>query len=133
MPTIGQEIKNNQIIIIAGVSAPDSTVPRKSYSAIVDTGAQTTMVSQKVIKDAGLPQAGHTRVMGITGVMEVAKYRARVDIPVDMGGQNVMASGKEFEVVTMPQDLGKIDVLLGMDFLSGFHITMHNNLFILSI
>ncbi|MCY4328178.1 MAG: retropepsin-like aspartic protease, partial [Rhodobacteraceae bacterium] len=91
-------------------------MPGKSYSAIVDTGAQNTMVSQKVIQAAGLPQVGHTRVMGITGVMKVAKYRARVDIPVNIGGQNVMASGKEFEVVTMPQNLGKIDVLLGMDF-----------------
>lgn len=38
----------------------------------------------------------------------------------------------ELKVVAMPRDLGEFDVLLGMDFLSAFHITMHGNTFILS-
>ncbi len=134
MPTFLQKITNNQIVIIAGVANPDLTVPGNKYSAIVDTGAQTTMVSSKVIADTALPQAGHTPIRGVTGVEEhVAKYKARVDIPINMGGQIAMESGKEMEVVVMPQDLGECDVLLGMDFLSAFHITMNGGVFILSI
>ncbi len=132
MPTFGQEITNNQIIISAGVSNPGQK-SGKTYSAIVDTGAQMTMVSAGAIKENGLKPVGHIPVMGITGPDIVTKYKARVDIPVSVTNNSVMASGREMEVVAMPQDLGEFDVLLGMDFLSAFHITMHGSIFILSI
>ncbi len=132
MPTFVQEIKNNRIIISAGVSDPGQQ-PERTYSAIVDTGAQVTMVSAKAIKENGLKPVGHIPVMGITGRDIVTKYKARVDIPVSVNNHGVMASGRDMEAVAMPQDMGQFDVLLGMDFLSAFHITMHGNVFILSI
>ncbi|MCY4305665.1 MAG: hypothetical protein OXC62_12950 [Aestuariivita sp.] len=49
MPTFSTKIINNQIIIIAGVSNPDLNMPSQTYSAIVDTGAQGTVVSKNVI------------------------------------------------------------------------------------
>ncbi|MCY4287100.1 MAG: retroviral-like aspartic protease family protein [Aestuariivita sp.] len=139
MPTFAKQITNNQIVIGAMVAHADSKLPGDEYSAIVDTGSQKTMVSSKVIEDISLPQAGHTGIKGVTGVVEyVPKYKARVDIPVIVGSDNtgsqmIMASGDKIEVVAMLQDLGKFDVLLGMDFLTRFHITMHQNAFILSI
>lgn len=132
MPTFAQEIVNNQIIISATVANPGQN-SSQTYFAIVDTGAQTTLISEKAIKDTGLPQAGHTLIRGVTGSERVAKYKARVDIPVVVNNAGVMAAGMELEIVTMPHPLGEFDVLLGMDFLSGFHITMFNNNFVLSI
>ena len=41
--------------------------------------------------------------------------------------------GKDIEVALLPYLPEDHDVLLGMDFLSGFHFTMYNGLFILSI
>ncbi len=90
-----------------------------------------TLISEPAIKDAGLPQVGHTLIMGVTGAERRAKYKASVTIPVSMNNNTVMASGKDLEVVAMPQNLGDFEVLLGMDFLSGFHITMHNDVFVL--
>jgi len=132
MPTFGQNITNNQIIISAGVSNP-GLKPGQTYSAIVDTGAQMTMASAQAIEEIGLKPVGHMRVMGITGPDTVIKYKASVDIPVSVNNNSVLASGRDLEVVAMPQDLGEFDVLLGMDFLLAFHITMHGNIFILSI
>ena len=66
MPTFKKPIENNQIIIIAAVSNPGQQ-PGQTYRGIVDTGAQITMVSAKVIEENGLNQIGHTLIKGITG------------------------------------------------------------------
>ncbi|MCY4305664.1 MAG: hypothetical protein OXC62_12945 [Aestuariivita sp.] len=75
---------------------------------------------------------GTARIKGVTGTETTTKYKARVDIPVNIDNQGVLASRKELEVVGMLQYM-ETNILLGMDFLSAFHITMHGNIFILSI
>ena len=41
-------------------------------------------------------------------------------------------AGRELEVAELPYQPDNFDVLLGMDLLMDFHITMHGGLFILS-
>lgn len=68
------------------------------------------------------------------------KYRARIDIPVrrpaihrvGVVAPHDFMAGMDIEIGALPYSPYNHDVLLGMNFLSGFHITMFGNRFILS-
>ena len=134
MPTFTAKIRNNQIIVTSAVSVaeqPDS--PKREYQSILDTGAQVTMISSRVVRDLGLSHLGERIIMTVSGEVTIAKrHLVRLDIPV----QNVrtMPDGKVhretyfrgeiLEVLLLPFQPEDHDVLLGMDFLAAFHMTV---------
>ena len=141
MATFIGEIKDRKIIMLATVSVSGIEGQEYSFNALMDTGAQVTMISRKVVGEVGLQAIGHMQIVPVTGApCRIEKYRARLDIPIQSsiilpGGmieQHAVLRGMDLEVGALPYDPNDYDVLLGMNLLSAFHITMFGNSYILS-
>ena len=70
-------------------------------------------------------------------VVSTVRYQARVDIPIDIHGSNPpkvegFLFGTELIIGLLPYQPTECDVILGMDFISLFHITMFRNRIIIS-
>ena len=142
MPTFIGEIKNNQIILISAISISgnDKPIP-KPYKSLLDTGAQGTLISEKIVREIGLSAIGHAEILPVNGdPITTKKYRIRIDIPISSNvmspsggvGIETVLRGKDMDVALLPYQPINHDVLLGMDFLSAFHLTMYGKYFILS-
>ena len=86
-----------------------------------------------------MPPIGHTLIVPVTGSPHTTvKYRARIDIPIanqtsaGVARPHNILSGMDLDVAVLPYVPNNHDVLLGMDFLSMFHITMFGGRFIIS-
>ncbi len=99
------------------------------------------VLSKKVVKSAGLNAIGHMRITPVTGSpVETEKHGVRIDIPMESNlalpggepGRHLVLRGKDSEAGLLPYEPGNHDVLLGMDFISAFHITMYDDFYILS-
>ena len=99
------------------------------------------MISRKVVQEVGLQQIGHTSIIPVSGESLITeKYRIRLDIPIESrilesDGSVVneaILRGMDMDVALLPYDPSNYDVLLGMDLLHGFHLTMHGDTYILS-
>lgn len=142
MPTFIGQIKDNQIILVAWIAVSGTKAPTPApYQALLDTGAQGTMISKKVVDEVGLQAIGHKQIIPVSGdPFDTEKYRVRLDIPIGSrvkksdGGFEVQQTlrGKDMEVALLPYEPTNYDVLLGMDLLSGFHLTIYGGNFILS-
>ena len=138
-------MENREICLFVAISIgspPSARTEPKSYAAILDTGAQGTMISRKVVDEGKLSSIGFTDIIPVSGApIQTEKYRVRVDIPIgdqmetSGGGAGPLLNlrGKEIEVSLLPFQPENFDVLLGMDFLSEVHFTMYKDEFILSI
>ncbi len=99
------------------------------------------MISAKVVNEVGLDADGFGLIIPVTGVPERRpKYRIRLDIPI---GDNIslpdgtnlnrpFLRGKDMDVTLLNYGPSNYDVLIGMDLLEGFHITIYGTDFILS-
>lgn len=129
MPTFRKPIEDGQILLVASVGVGGEGRP---YHALLDTGAQSTMVSPKVAKEAGLKAIGYADIVPVSGKpIQSQKYRINLSIPITQGAATLL-SGTELEVAELPFQPGNFDILLGMDFLGAFHFTMYGGSFILS-
>ena len=101
------------------------------------------MISKKVVDKVGLIPSGFFPIIGVTGgSITTEKYKVRIDIPIlseiklPGGGAytDSILRGKDMDVALFPDSFKPetFDVLLGMDFLSAFHLTMYGDMFILS-
>lgn len=134
MPTFIIDVQNSQIILISAISIPGQiNHPQNRYKSLLDTGAQATLISEKVVNDVGCVVIGEEQIVGISGeACQTKQYRVRVDIPVKSetmlpGGKlqtNMDLRGKDMNVSLLPYQPENYDVLLGMDFLADFHMTL---------
>ena len=144
MATFVGRITDNQIILATWLSIPGQGVNQNNpnaYPALVDTGAQVTAISAKVATSMGLVANGHMSITPATGQpVKLTKYRVRIDIPISttmslssgVSTRHNVLSGKDTEVGLLPYQPKDYDVLLGMDFLFGYHLTIFGDSFILS-
>ena len=129
MPTFGKKIEDGQILLVASVGPSGA---EKAYTALVDTGAQRTMVSPKVVEETGLKGIGYSGIVPVSGKpIQTPKYRTFLSIPISQG-TTVLLSGEELEVARLPFQPDNFDILLAMDFLMNFHFTMYGGSFIMS-
>ena len=129
MPTFGKKIEDGQILLLASVGHEGS---EKTYTALVDTGAQSTMVSPKVVEETDMKGIGYAGIVPVSGKpIQTPRYRAFLSIPISQGN-TVLLSGGELEVAELPFQPDNFDILLGMDFLMRFHFTMYGGSFIMS-
>ena len=99
------------------------------------------MVSDRVVQEVGLQPIGNTQIVPVTGdAVLTDKCRVRVDIPISTPVTSAEGNvalertlrGMDMEVARLPYQPRNHDVLLGMDFLQSFHLTIYGGMYILS-
>ena len=99
-----------------------------STNAAWDTGAEVTIISQRVVETLGLKPFEHSKVMGISGVEDVDVYRIHLGLPNGYLYKNL---------IVYCSDIDDYDILIGMDLIaqSDFFLTNINghNRFIFQI
>ena len=98
-------------IVFPGVEIERMTkeTPRfYSEKALWDTGAQVTVISEKVVKSLGLKPYGKGMVMGIGGEKNVDTYHIHVLLPCGFLACDVEAYCSDMEE----------DILIGMDIIN---------------
>ena len=143
MPTFLGRIVNRQLILFAHVSdigeGPNQEIP--AFRALIDTGAQSSAISKNVVDQLNLQPSGWTTIVGVHGPEDVQVYTVRIGIPitedvVDSSGAStphtITRSKSRIEASLMGFQDPNFDVLLGMDVLSGFHLNIYADQFILS-
>lgn len=133
MPTFIKAILNNQILLGAAVSLPSATPGGDpvSFPALADTGAQGTWISQKVVDAVQPHHIGKMNYATIAQQGETDLFKVRMDIPVEMGDGRIL-TGTNLDASLLPYQPPNYDVILGMNFLCLFHITIVGGNFILS-
>ena len=91
---------------------------RDSYTAIWDTGATNTVISEELAHNLNLTPIGKASVSTAGGIIEVNKYVLGLKLPNNLQIQNVMVTA------------GKLN---GTDFLIGMDIITHSRLDILLV
>lgn len=97
-------------------------IPSRKFftqNAAWDTGAEVTIVSQRVVNALGLKPFEHTKVMGIGGVEDADVYRIHLGLPNGYLYKNL---------IVYCSDIDDYDVLIGMDLIaqSDFFLTNIN-------
>lgn len=144
MPSFLGRIKDRQIILWVHVAKPnldsDSIGSEAiAFEALVDTGATISGMSPKVIESLGLKPDGWQSVTGVHGTADTPTYAVSIAVPIseevsgpDGGATKTFSRGANLEVALLQPQPNTFDVLLGMDLLENFHLTIHKDLFILS-
>ena len=137
MPSFEQQVENNQIIIVVAVRL-GSTDTAHYYKALLDTGAQVTAIAPKVVDDLKLTPIRPLKLTVASGEeVKSFQYRARVYIPINYNttnppGAQPFLMGNQLTVAGLPYQPDGYDVLLGMDLIGSFHMTIYRNRIILS-
>lgn len=106
------------------------------FRALVDTGATITSISQKVVDTLSLIPDGWKYVTGVHGSSQNPTYTVALSVPiselVDGGDELTFSRGRNLDAALLAFQPSEFDVLLGMDLLEGFHLTIFREHFILS-
>lgn len=143
MPSFAGSIDQGRILINVLVSVPnkdldDSSLPdsQVGYRALVDTGATISGISEKVVSELGLIPDGWRPITGVHGTKNTLTCSVALHVAVsevNQSGETVHVRGSSKMSVTVldfqPKDF---DVILGMDMLMSYHLSMSNGMFILS-
>lgn len=141
MPTVAAPISNERVLMRVSVAVPSERgdSARHEFAALVDTGAQGTMVSRRVVEQVGATQIGVRPFMPASGQPQsTAVYELSVGVAIsetapDGSPARIFSRGGTVPVLLLPFNPLDYDVLLGMDILAGYHITMWDGMFVLSI
>ena len=144
MPSFRGYIVDRQALLTVRVSRPqlepDQEVRSEAFRTLLDTGATITAVSQNVVDALQLTPAGWQAVTGVHGTSDLPTYAISLGVPIteriaSPHGEfdHTFSRGRDLmEVTLMTSQPSTFDVLLGMDLLEGFHLTIYSDLFILS-
>lgn len=139
MPTFEISATDHQILLKVNVSIPPSDdaagFASDTFDALVDTGAQRTFISSNVAEQLGATPIDIASFVPANGEsQETEVFRLQISIPYPQDGESSMTfmTGGEFSVMLLPFRPHNFDVLLGMDFLSRFHISMFGGRIVLS-
>lgn len=142
MPTLEVAVQDGQLLVSVSVGLAHLQDETHHFRALIDTGAQRTLVSAQVIETLGAVSLGIEEVVGISGepqptdVFElgVAIVLARSGRPVEQADDDDMlhSAGRVLPVLELPFAPQEFEVLLGMDLLSKYHITLHADRMIIS-
>ena len=88
MPTFQNSTTNGQVLLIASVGDEIG----QPYPALLDTGAQSTMVSPKVVNEVGLEAIGYADIVPVSGKpLRARQYRTSLHIPIGQGSAVLLA------------------------------------------
>lgn len=138
MPTFVKHVENNRVLIqVLATVEPDGSEMENRFAALVDTGATITAVTSRLADQVGATPVGRRSFIPASGEpVETNLFGLHlsipVDTPIDEGNVHTFAVGGPLVVMELPYQPPDYDVLLGMDVLANFHITMHGGSFIMS-
>lgn len=152
MPGFIYEIQNDQILLDAIIAGYDEATNEFSGQlgmcpGLLDTGAQCTGVSPRVVQDFGLKPVDIGYMVVANGeTEEVLIYQVGVGVamtteinvnPTDNPNEQritgqATSSGKLLRAVGLPEQPDNFDALLGMDLLSMFHISLADGWLLMS-
>ncbi len=132
MKPIEVRLQDQMFIVDVAVSRPGLPV-EPNYRGLIDTGATGTLVSPQVIDELQVPAYGKTQYITANGqVQPTDMYVLSVSLrfPTDDDPNNDAFFQMPFvlRVLNLGSLNPKYDVLLGMDFLSQFHIELDGDL-----
>ena len=110
------------------------------FRALLDTGVTMTMVSSKVIEALDLAPDSWRPITGVHGTVNTPTYTVNLAVPIveiasspdGEATHNMFSRGARLEVASHGMQLDTFDILLGMDLLKDFHLTVFQDHFILS-
>lgn len=139
MPCLWLQHNNSQLFVSVGiidaaalnVQAPALAVPPRMFVALIDTGAQKTMISTNVVNALGLQPQGQIPIQGVgpnityhNGYLFHVAFTMQAAARAAPPGQQVMVAHINSNVIygaelaVPPGAQAAFDVLLGMDILS---------------
>ncbi len=118
-------IDANKIADLVGGVLEEQVQPPTMFKALVDTGAQGTMISANVAKTLSLRPIGKAQVMGVGGMSEHNNYLFNVGFTMSEPEIEPGVARITLHLIQTPIQGGELnlegagfDVLLGMDVLS---------------
>lgn len=139
MPTFRGTIVDRQVLLTVHVAQPSADPEQGAevvpFRALLDTGATITSVSRKVVDAIRLAPASWLPLTGIHGTVDTPTYIVNITEPVPSPAgetSHTFSRGANMEVALLNIQPENFDVLLGMDLLESFHLTIHADRFILS-
>ncbi len=146
MPSFKGIVDNGQCFITVHVHPPQSQRQKESraFRAIIDTGAQRTCISQRVISALDLLSESKVKMKSTTGTSAVNQYQLGIFIPIEKqtpvgiidGKINIQREiallGSSSTVVMEFKAPDNFDVIIGMDMLSDCNLFVAHGEFFLS-
>lgn len=142
MPTLAVPAEDSRILLPVAVAVPRARVSeRRTCRALVDTGAQFSMVSASVVEARRAASTGTGKFMAANGqTQRTPAFDVHIAVPVAVTARaadgstsrTVFTGGRILRVLQLPVEPVDFDVLLGMDLLTHFHISMYDGTFVLS-
>lgn len=152
MPGFIHQVENDQILlgtIVADFDENDEPSGElRMCQGLLDTGAQRTAVSPRIVADLGLVPVDIGRMVVASGeVQDILIYQVGIGVAMPTAieitqgdapdnlrlAERTESSGKLLRVMGLPQQPDNFDVLLGMDLLSMYHISLTDGLFLMSL
>lgn len=137
MPTFVVQVTNSQVrlqVYVTEVQNPQDDHP--AWTALLDTGAQCTLVSPRIIEELRVPSIGIAYFIPANGEpVETEVYRLSISVPISLGtdpADLTFSSGSVVDVMVLPFNPEDYDVIFGMDLISRYHITLYNRVFVCS-
>ena len=130
MPTIEIAIVDDRIVLNVAIAAKRQDLAEHGFRAILDTGAQKTCISAEVVAKTRPEVVTETQLEDANGTKQWTNV-LRVHVRVLLGLTASQATEHPGHDILAPQLLAPIaecDVLLGMDIISRWHVTLHNGL-----
>ncbi len=101
--------------------------------ALFDTGAQTTLVSPKIIETLEFVPIAPALIGTVGGnTVETKAYWMDIGIPVQIGDNEIFGTSRSMKVASLLFQPANFDVLVGMDFIAAYHITLFSNRIVIS-
>lgn len=109
-----QDYNPSMPVITIGVSKPGGKTAAATLEAIIDTGADGTLIPLNILTAAGAKLIDSAHLRGITGHREpVALYLATIHIgPIQIHGVRVAAMLPDDEAILGRDVLNKLEILL---------------------
>ena len=144
MPCLWLKHNNSQIFVKVGIIDASIIVDlagevppnlqNHMFQALVDTGAQITMISKRAADKVGLRPIGMTSIIGVGGVREHRNYLFHVAFVLKRGEVSlgkmevdIHMFGDVIEGAELSSESEDFDILLGMDVLSKCSLAIEGN------
>ena len=129
------------MLVLDTAHEPPDSLSENEFTALVDTGATHSMISKRVVEGLGLESVGNDTFIPANGEpTSTTLHSVALAVPVASGPHETLpgVDTQTFSirdgvvVLKMPQPLEGFDVVIGMDVLMDFRLTMHNGVFTIS-